>query len=569
MTTGQIVSGGRPQSAPRPEASRAPASSRTELVTLLAFCAFLFFYGLGSFGLVGADEPRYAQVAREMLARHDWVVPTLNGKPWLEKPVLYYWSAMLSYSLFGVRDWAARLPSALLATMMIAGVYFFARKFHRGAQLDAALMTASAAACVGFARGASTDMPLAATFTLAMLAWYTWFRTARPLWLAAFYLAMALATLAKGPVAPALAGASLLLFALLRRESAIVRRTLAWWPGVLLFFAVAAPWYVLVELRTGEFFRVFLLEHTVMRFGTNMFRHKQPLWYYAPVLLLSLLPWTVFTLKAMGSAAASVWRRSPVGATPEDPLPQYLLSWLVVPLMVFSISQSKLPGYILPGIPAATILLAYCLPSWEREGKQPGLPLLLLHAATCGVLLAGALLSPAFVLKVQPNQAVLLVSCLAGLVIAAGVAVSIWRHGVRALRFVTLVPVLFGLAWVVRMGAPAIDAAESARPVAAQLAQLETEPTTIAVFRVRRELEYGLNFYRNQALASYDRGEVPGGGHLLVARKDSLQSLESLFPGRRFSHVGGFAQQGVEYYWVSQRPQGASQGDMEGHHHHP
>src|SRR5262245_43814699 len=82
-----------------------------EVATLLAFCAFLFFFGLGSFGLVGADEPRYAQIAREMLARHDWVTPTLNGRPWLEKPVLYYWLAMLSYRFFGVSDWAARIPS--------------------------------------------------------------------------------------------------------------------------------------------------------------------------------------------------------------------------------------------------------------------------------------------------------------------------------------------------------------------------------------------------------------------------------------------------------------------------
>src|SRR5512147_2959285 len=94
--------------------------SASDLVTLAGFCAFLFFFGLGSFGLVGADEPRYAQIAREMLARHDWITPVLNGTPWLEKPVLYYWSAALSYEVFGVSDWAARLPSALFTTGMIA-----------------------------------------------------------------------------------------------------------------------------------------------------------------------------------------------------------------------------------------------------------------------------------------------------------------------------------------------------------------------------------------------------------------------------------------------------------------
>ena len=99
---------------------------------LAGFCGFLFFFGLAYFGLLGADEPRYAQVAREMLARHDWITPTLGGKPWLEKPALYYWQTMLAYSVFGVSDWAARLPSAVDATLMVVAVYLFLRRFRAG-----------------------------------------------------------------------------------------------------------------------------------------------------------------------------------------------------------------------------------------------------------------------------------------------------------------------------------------------------------------------------------------------------------------------------------------------------
>src|SRR5947208_3954343 len=95
---------------------------RTDVLLLVAFCGFLFFYGLGAFGLLGADEPRYAQVAREMLERHDWITPTLQGKPWLEKPALYYWQAMLSFSIFGVTDQAARIPVAVDAALMIAAI---------------------------------------------------------------------------------------------------------------------------------------------------------------------------------------------------------------------------------------------------------------------------------------------------------------------------------------------------------------------------------------------------------------------------------------------------------------
>src|SRR5262252_1130770 len=150
------------------------ARTRTDLLLLAGFSAFLFFYGLGSFGLIGADEPRYAQVAREMLARREWITPLLGGKPWLEKPPLYYWQAMLSYSLFGVSDWAARLPSAVDATLMVIAIYLFLKRFRASVQLDGALIAASAAGIVAFARAASTDMPLASMFTIALLAWCAW-----------------------------------------------------------------------------------------------------------------------------------------------------------------------------------------------------------------------------------------------------------------------------------------------------------------------------------------------------------------------------------------------------------
>src|SRR5271165_7568119 len=123
-------------------------SSRTDWLLLTGFCGFLFFFGLAYFGLVGADEPRYAQVAREMLARHDWITPTLGGKAWLEKPPLYYWQAMLAYSIFGVSDWSARLPSAIDATGLVLGVYFFLRRFRSGFEADGALITAASAGII-------------------------------------------------------------------------------------------------------------------------------------------------------------------------------------------------------------------------------------------------------------------------------------------------------------------------------------------------------------------------------------------------------------------------------------
>ena len=142
------------------------ARTRTDTLLLAGFCTFLFFYGLGAFGLIGADEPRYAQVAREMLERRDWITPVLGGHPWLEKPPLYYWQAMLAYSIFGVSDTAARIPSAVDGTLLVVAVYFFFRRFRRGIAIDAALITASCAGIIGYARAASMDMPLTATFAV-------------------------------------------------------------------------------------------------------------------------------------------------------------------------------------------------------------------------------------------------------------------------------------------------------------------------------------------------------------------------------------------------------------------
>src|SRR5262245_39646295 len=225
-----------------------------QLAVLLGVCFFFFFFGLGAFGLTGADEPRYAQIGREMFERHDWILPTFNGQPWLEKPVLLYWKQINSYIFFGVRDWAARIPAAAFATALVLAVFFFMRRFRPASELDAAMITASSAAIIGFGRGASTDMLVSAPFAIAMLAWWAWHETSKKLWLAAFYALLAVGMLAKGPIAPALALLIVAAYAALRRDAKIFLRSL-WWPGFALFFAIAVPWFVAVQLRVPQFFR--------------------------------------------------------------------------------------------------------------------------------------------------------------------------------------------------------------------------------------------------------------------------------------------------------------------------
>jgi 4-amino-4-deoxy-L-arabinose transferase-like glycosyltransferase len=526
--------------------------TRADWLLLTGLCIFLFFYGLGSFGLIGADEPRYAQVAREMLARHEWITPTLGGKVWLEKPVLYYWQAMLSYSVFGVEDWAARIPSALDATLLVLGVYLFLRRLRPAFHLDGALMTASAAGIVGFARAAATDMPLAAMFSLAMLAWYAWWETSEKKFLVGFYAFLGLATLAKGPLAPALAGAIVVLFAFLAKSSRIVLRTL-WVPGLLVFFAIALPWYVAVQVRNREFFRVFVLEHNLARFGTNLYHHKQPFWFYLPVAALGLFPWLIFAISSGVETVRGWWSEKSAMFESGDALSVLLVLWFAFPILFFSLSQSKLPGYILPALPAGTLLVAEYLRRHVDDDDKPATWLVALHSVVAAAPVVPALMIGYLMVQHHlPWGKGTIIALAIALILAAGVFVTVrGRWGLRMLRFVTLIPVLITVGALLKIGAFQLDEALSARPLAHQLAQMETKPLRVAVFGTRRETEFGLAFYRNQTISRYELHEIPVDEHIVVAPTGTHEAIAHLVGERRVSYLGTFAPQGLDYYWVA------------------
>jgi len=533
-------------------------SSRTDWLVLGGFCGFLFFFGLAYFGLVGADEPRYAQVAREMLGRHDWITPTLGGKPWLEKPPLYYWQAMLAYGIFGVSDWAARLPSAVDATLMVVAIYLLLKRFRPGFQLDGALMTASAAGVIGFARAASPDMPLAATLTIALLAWYAWYESGTRQCLALFYAFLALGALAKGPVAPFLAAMIVVIFAAAKHDHRLICRTL-WMPGILLFCALALPWYIAVQVKNPEFLHVFIFQHNLARFGTNLYHHKEPFWYYLPVVLLGLIPWTVFMAASLAETVRVWWAERQEMFGSEDALNAFLVIWLAVPVVFFSISQSKLPGYILPALPAGTLLLAEYVRRRVTAGERPGIGGIVLHSMVAAAPIVPAMVTQYIVLQHRfpwGKADAFPFALAAGL--AIGIAVTLRTNlGLGALRFVTLVPVLAAV-WALLGSGPLLDSALSVRPLASEIAHLENKPLPLAVAHVSRETEYGLAFYRNQVIGRYELGQTPAGEHLLVAPEGSQTAIAKEVAGRRVLYLGSFAPQGLDYYWVAAQGMGES-----------
>jgi 4-amino-4-deoxy-L-arabinose transferase-like glycosyltransferase len=543
----------------------ANAAMAAEVSVLLVFTIFLLFYGLvplfggDALGLVGADEPRYAQVAREMLARHDYITPILYGRPWLEKPALYYWRAMFAFREFGVHDWSARLPSASFAFALVLLIYLHMRRFRPGGQLDAALITVSCAGILGFARGASTDMQLAAPFCIGMLGWYAWYETDKKFWLFDLYFFVGAATLAKGPVAPGLAFCIIFLFAALRREWSLLRRTV-WLPGVLLYLAMVLPWFIAVQHRNPEFLRVFFLQHNLERFATGRFHHGQSLWYYLPIMLLALLPWTVVAISALWNAIRSSIDEWKVRRAPDryignpragDAFPEFLVLWALFPVIFFSFSQSKLPGYILPAIPPITILTGDYLNRVRTRGLHP--KLLMAHAVVVGLLVAIGLMLPHILVLPHhiPPVSVMMAAGMVGASFAIALLVVVVRFGTARLRIATMVPVVLLLLFLLgTRNSTVLDQMYSARTLAGEIASIQDVPQLVCVYRTRRDVQYGLGFYRNQKVQNYSTDGVPLQEHILVVRNQAVPELHTLLAGRSYAPLFGYAAQDITIYRV-------------------
>ncbi len=348
-----------------------PASSRAALIAwaiLIVFTIYIcFFNHLGVIGFVGPDEPRYAWIARDMMETHDWITPRLYGKPWFEKPPLLYWGEGLCFKWFGVSEAAARLPSAISALLATLAMAWLALRLY-GAETArwVLLLLPTTVGMIGFAHAAATDMPFSGMLTIAMVCAAVTLGLTRsentPIlprtpWLALilFGLFLGLAVLAKGPAAIILCGGAVFFWALFTKRWRDALRLLH--PvAIASFCATALPWYIVCVRRNPYFFYVFIIEHNFKRYFTPEFQHIRPFWFYLPVALVALLPWTAV---ALWSAAYGVVRLLGTRRAKESTL--LLASWAGFCIMFFSASQSKLPGYILPALPTMGLLLAYWL----------------------------------------------------------------------------------------------------------------------------------------------------------------------------------------------------------------
>ncbi len=331
--------------------------TRTTLLCWLA-AALIWFGPLGYRDLAHPDEGRYSEISREMLASGDWVTPRLDGLKYFEKPPLQYWASAISFSVFGLGEFAARLFTALTGFLGVVAVWFTGRKlWGEAAGALAAITTISMTWWMSVGHVVTLDMGVSFFLTAALCGFLLAqdpraTDAARRRWMWTVWASMAGATLSKGLIGILIPGAVLVLYSLICRQWLMWRR-MEWIVGLTLFFALTAPWFVLVSMRNPEFAHFFFIHEHFQRYLTTEHHREGAIWYFVPILVGGLLPWTTL---------APQFLRFGWTATGETQLAsRLLLIYVAFVFLFFSLSGSKLPGYILPMFPAMGLLLGQYL----------------------------------------------------------------------------------------------------------------------------------------------------------------------------------------------------------------
>lgn len=498
---------------PSEENSRSRTAARIGWGILIIFTLYVcYFSHLGAVGFVGPDEPRYAWIARDMLETGDWVTPRLYGKPWFEKPPLFYWGAALSFRIFGVSEAAARLPSAVCALLATLALAWLALRLY-GAETARwlLLLLPTTVGMIGFSHAAATDMPFSGMLTIAMVCAAVVLGLTRsehtPIlpripWLALilFGFVLGLAVLAKGPAAIILSGGAIFFWATFTKHWRDALRLFH--PAALASFCLTAlPWYILCAWRNPDFFRVFIIEHNFKRYLTPEFQHIQPFWFYVPVLLVAFLPWAALFLWFAVHGAVHLWRkRSWKEST------WFSICWAGFCLLFFSISRSKLPGYVLPAIPAIALLMTDDITRLLRQKLGDIRWLCLGIGLTFGALGVAAFRMGdkiPFVTDIRPSPAV---TGFAALMVLVGLIVGVLgisRRGAAALSIGAMALPFFlvegtGDLWE-------LDEGVSARPAIQQAKEHwpSTDLGTATSYKLPRNLKFGLNFYLHREILEW------------------------------------------------------------------
>ncbi|HKC42935.1 MAG TPA: glycosyltransferase family 39 protein [Burkholderiales bacterium] len=394
-----------------------PWAASAAAVGLAILFAALWFPNLDGRKIIRPDEGRYAEIAREMAASGDWLTPRLNAFKYFEKPPLQYWATAAAFAAFGVDEWTARLWVGLTGFLGVLLTWYVANRL-RGppAGLYAAAVLGSATLYVVLGHLNTLDMGLsfflsATVFAIALAQRDAASEGERRRWMLVAWGACAAATLSKGLIGIVLPAGAVVLYALVHRDATVFKR-LNWRWGLAVFLTIGAPWFIAVSAANPEFARFFFYHEHVERFLTTVHGREESLWYFVPVVLAGMMPWTLALLPALRAA----WTAAPAERFRPE---RFLLVWVATVFLFFSISGSKLPPYVLPMWPALAVVLGAALPGMNRRW-------LLAQAALCAVIgVAAALIAPSLPMRgARPEMPAELLTALAPWAIAAGSALA-------------------------------------------------------------------------------------------------------------------------------------------------
>jgi 4-amino-4-deoxy-L-arabinose transferase-like glycosyltransferase len=490
------------------------SSRKSWLLDLIGLALLLgCFYALwaGAHPLFTPDEGRYSEVAREMVVSGDYVTPRLNGVAFLDKPALYYWLQASAIKLFGLTEGALRFWPGLIGVLSMLVTYMTARLLYsRRAGWLSAIILATSPLYYGGSHYANLDLEVAAWVADALMCFIAAMAgrapEARTVLLLAAYVFAGLAALTKGLIGIAfpamIIGAWILL---LNRWYLLTQMRLV--TGLAIFLLIAAPWYVLVQQANPAFLHFFFVTQQVSRFLTLQdFNSKAALWFYVPVVLAGFFPWTVFLVQAFADKCRRVWQDRQGHAAD-----LYLLLWLVIVFVFFSIPRSKTVGYILPVFPVMALLVGSYVDSvWDnakaRGVRAAGLAFILLGA----VLSVGMMVVPAFNQYLESPPLFLQYVRYMGVVLAAAVlGVLVLR---QRLRVVTLMSCLTTAAATLLLififSATAINE-KSIKPMVLQLkSQLQPDDEVVAYYKYYHDLPIYLE-RRVTIVADWHADDIP------------------------------------------------------------
>lgn len=479
-------------------------SARRDISVLLLLFGVAFFQFLGRIPLIEPDEGRYAEIPREMLERGDFITPLLNYVKYFEKPPLHYWLNAVSMGLFGQNEFAARFPGALMGLLTVLLTYHVGRTlFDRRAGMLAALILGTSTGFLVQARLDITDMTLTCTLSASLACFILAIREGerrKGLYYHLFYICAALAVLAKGLIGMVFPGAIIFLHLLSSRRWGLLREMrLA--TGIPLFLLVAAPWFIAVSLRNPEFARFFFIHEHFERFTTKAHGRYQPLWFFIPVLVGTMLPWSFF----IPAALKDLWEeRRDKGNNAR----LFLFLWFAVIFLFFSKSNSKLIPYILPVFPPLALLMGRTFAkAFDGEFR----PLKVTSYLLGGVLaIAGAGLSLYPHLAPRPE-----IGAAAGMVMgllflgegSVGLLSSRRQHAVTLFAGLCLFSYLIGI-----VGPPIILTGVAEKKSLKQLGLMVREQAAPDAVVASFGLQQGLSFYaKRRVVVVGDRNELDFG----------------------------------------------------------